>query len=449
MNKHSKLPLENKIPVLVDIIKLNKNRIVRLSREFSWLVLGQALGIIGSLALLRVTTKYLLPQEYGQLTLTLTLGIFVCQVALSGVMPGIMRYYTIAVERGDITNFTKASYHLMFYGVFGTLLLSIIVCLTAFFANYASWIGGILLAIGFTQISQFNSTLSSIQNAARQRNVVVLHGIVDPWLKILLLNLLLMDTANKIILVILSYLFAASIMLCSQLFFFRRLSKLTIDQIQPTSTPWGREMFQYSKPFMVFNLFTWLQASSDRWALERFSTTQEVGQYAVLSQLGNTPVSTAVGLITNLVGPILQQRAGDATENNRNRNVWKISWLITLVGLTVTLIAFVLALLLHEMIFRYLVGPAYRQMSYLLPWAVLSGGLFASSQILSLKLMSDLDTRALITPKVATSVLAVSLNFLGAWLFGIHGIIASGLCFSLAIFLWMAYLTRKPRAISY
>ena len=434
-------------PSLYKKFKLDRDRTIRLSRESAWLISGQILGILGSLALLRVTTSYLAPQEYGQLTLTLTVGVLVCQISLSGVMPGIMRYYTIAAERGDISNFTNASYRLMAYGVMGTILLSCMVCFSAFFVHYSVWIGGILLAIGFSQISSFNSTLSAIQNAARQRNVVVLHGIVDPWIKIGLLLLLVRVAGSSVISVILAYLLTALLMLGSQLFFYRRLMRLIPNQEQLKLTPWLKEMVNYSKPFMVFNLFTWLQASSDRWSLERFTTTQVVGQYAVLSQLGNAPVSMAVNMITNFIGPILQQRSGDATDIDRNRNVWRISWLITLFGLGTTALGFLLTYVLHSWFFKMLVSPEYRDQSFLLPWVVLGGGLFAASQILCMKLMTDLNTRALTVPKLATSVLAVILNALGARIWGIEGVVGSQVVFSLLIFAWMAILTRRPHSI--
>jgi O-antigen/teichoic acid export membrane protein len=433
-------------PSLFQKLKLGRDRTIRLSRESAWLISGQILGILGSLALLRVTTNYLAPQEYGQLTLVLTVGVFVCQVSLSGVMPGIMRYYTIAAERGDISNFTNASYRLMAYGVMGTILLSCLVSFSAFLADRSGWIGGILLAIGFTQISSFNSTLSAIQNAARQRNLVVLHGVVDPWIKIGLLLLLVKIIGSSVNSVILAYLLTALLMLSSQLFFYRRLMRLIPNKEQLKLTPWLKEMVNYSKPFMVFNHFTWLQASSDRWSLERFTTTQVVGEYAVLSQLGNAPVSMAVNMITNLIGPILQQRSGDATDIGRNRNVWRISWLITLFGLGITAVAFLLTFFLHSWLFNLLVAQDYHDKSFLLPWVVLGGGLFAASQILSIKLMSDMNTRALIAPKLITSILAVGFNVLGAGIWGLEGVVGAQVMFSLLIFAWMTILTKRPHS---
>jgi len=422
----------------------DRERVTRLSKESAWMVFGQIMGVIGSLALVRVLTGYLAPAEYGQMALALTVGVLVCQVSLSGVMPGIMRFYTLAVERGDVRNFTADSRRLMGYGTAGTILLGVLVISGAIMAGHASWLWSLLLAIAFTQVSSYNSTLSSIQNAARQRNVVAVHGAVDPWVKIGVIVAILSVSTQTPEAVIFAYLLAAVLTLTSQLFFFCRLVSRTTRRESPIVTHWLREMVSYSKPFMIFNLPTWAQASSDRWALQTFTAGPAVGQYAVLLQLGYTPVAMAVGLITGLIGPILHQRSGDGTDAARNRNVWRISWWVTLFGLGVTAVAFLLAFVLHEWIFMLLVAPAYREVSYLLPWMLLSGGLFAASQVLGLKLMSDLNTRALVVPKVLTSIMAVALNFLGAWVWGIDGVIVASVVFSVSIFAWMVLLVKSP-----
>jgi len=412
------------------------------------MVFGQVMGAIGSLALVRVLTGYLAPAEYGQMALALTVGVLVCQVSLSGVMPGIMRFYALAVERGDVPNFTSDSRRLMAYGTAGTVVLGGLVIWAAIVVGHASWLWGLLLAIAFTQVSSYNSTLSSIQNAARQRNVVAAHGAVDPWVKIGFIVAILSFSEHTPEAVIFAYLLAAVLVLASQLFFFSRLVSGFTRRESPIATPWLREIVSYSKPFMIINLPTWAQASSDRWALQTFTAGPAVGQYAVLLQLGYTPVAMAVGMITGLIGPILHQRSGDGTDAARNRNVWRISWWVTLFGLGMTVVIFILAFALHEWIFELLVAPAYREVSYLLPWMLLAGGLFAASQVLGLKLMSDLNTRALVVPKVLTSILAVALNFVGAWVWGVDGVIVASVIFSASIFLWMAVIARKPQLSS-
>ena len=101
---------------LVIYVKHQQSRIHRLSKEGGWIVFGSVVSVFGSLVLVRVLTEYLPPEEYGRLTLALTLGVLVCQVAFAGSMPGIMRYYTLAAEKGELGSYIVASSQMFLYG---------------------------------------------------------------------------------------------------------------------------------------------------------------------------------------------------------------------------------------------------------------------------------------------------------------------------------------------
>ncbi len=52
--------------------------------------------------------------------------------------------------------------------------------------DYAQWLGLVLATLLFSLLSSYNSAVSGIQGAARQRAIVALHGGLNAWLKILL-----------------------------------------------------------------------------------------------------------------------------------------------------------------------------------------------------------------------------------------------------------------------
>jgi O-antigen/teichoic acid export membrane protein len=181
--------------------------------------------------------------------------------------------------------------------------------------------------------------------------------------------------------------------------------------------------------------------SSDRWALQHFVSTEDVGRYAVLFQLGYTPINLITGMMITFLAPVLYQRSGSATDPARNRAVHRISWRIASAGLLMTFIGFILTLLLHRPIF-HLLAADYQAVSYLLPWMVLAGGVFAAGQMLSLKLMSEIKSTALIASKIGTAVLGVGLNIYGAAQFGLQGVVAALVLFSFSYLIWMAWLAR-------
>jgi O-antigen/teichoic acid export membrane protein len=111
-----------------------------------------------------------------------------------------------------------------------------------------------------------------------------------------------------------------------------------------------------------------------------------------------------------------------------------------------TFLTCIFAYLFHEWIFHLLVADQYRTVSYLLPWLILAGGLFAAGQMLSLKLMSDLNTQALIVPKITTSLLGAALSFTGAYFSGLTGVVAAAVAFSVLQLLWLGWVSWRPIA---
>lgn len=417
-------------------------RIARNAREAGWIVAGQIVSVLGALVLVRVLTEHLDPTQYGQLALGLTVAGLVNQVVMGGVTAGIGRFYSIATEKQNLHSYFRASRRLMLYATLAVVVIGLVLMIGLFWLGYSQWMGLAAAALAFSVISGYNYSLSVIQNAARQRAIVAFHGGLDAWLKILLVLGALLWLGSSSTAVVISYASSSLFVTGSQFIFLRRLIPPQCTQ-SGDSTRWVRQMWAYSWPFSAWGIFTWAHLSSDRWALEAFTTTHEVGLYFVLFQLGYIPILMATGLVVSFLGPILYQRSGDATDSDRNATVHRLAWRITFFSLFFTVIGFVFVLVLHGWIFRLLVASQYQSVSYLLPWLVLAGGLFAAGQTLALKLMSDMKPAAMTLVKIVTALLGVLLNIYFASVAGLNGIVGAMVGFSVIYFIWMAFLTLR------
>lgn len=425
-----------------DYLHMHRQRLFRLFSESGWIAVGSMVSVVGSLVLVRVLTEKLLPAEYGRLTLALTLGTLACQVAFAGSMPGIMRYYTLAAERDQLLGYFRASANAIMvssgYAIGGGSLIAagLYVC-----GASENW-GVTLVAVFLSVLMSLNSTFNAIQNAARQRRIVALVGSVDAVLKIALVTGILIWVGNTAGSVLLAYILTLLIVLTLQAKCIKPLFSATV--VMPGhAMHWRNEIWLYSKPYVYFNLFTWGQANSDRWALEMFAGTSEVGLYATLLQLGWAPIAMVTSLATTLLGPIIFARSGDARDAHRNAGVHRFSWQLTYLTLALTGLCVVAAWLFHSLLFALLVGKSYRQVSYLLPWMILAGGLFAASQVLGLKMQSELKTTEMIRPKIVSSMLGIGFNFVGVYWYGLPGVVGGMVCFSLVHMLWFAHLARR------
>ena len=426
--------------------KLDIARLSRLIRENLWLASGALISIVGSLALVRLLTQYLSPTQYGELALALTIANLINQVVMCGLISGIGRFYSIAKNLNELSKYLSESYALLRYAALVTLGIGLLLFSVASTLQYGDWTALIFVTVVFSIISNYNGVFGDIQNAARNRSILVINSSLDTIFKIVITYFVATTLNISSTLVMCGYVVAATIIFISNQLFLKRAifpQQSVSLSTTPTTQKWTQKIWSYAWPFSVWGIFTWMQQASDRWALQIFSTTEDVGVYAVLFQLGYAPIIMSTGLLSSFLTPIFFSRAGDLTNVQRNASVHAINRRVSYVILSLTGMAFSATLFFHDFIFMLLVSSEFRANSYLLPWFVLAGGLFSTGQMLVLKVLSEARTQILLTVKIGTAILGVTLNILGAWVAGISGVVIALVVFSLAYFIGMFLLTQS------
>jgi len=400
--------------------------------------------VLGALVLVRVLTEYLEPDEYGQLALGLTIAGLVNQVVMGGVVAGIGRFYSIATEKGDLWGYLRATRRLLLIATLAVIGLGVILIAGLAATGLHHWLFLALAALVFSILTGYNSALNGIQNAARQRAIVALHGGMNAWLKIgLAVGFMLWFGTNSVA-VVLGYALSAFFVTFSQLFFLKRLINRQGGSCDhATNESWISQMWMFSWPMVAGGLFNWGYYASQRWALELFVSTAEVGKFYALTQIAYTPIVLAGSLFMSFMTPILYARVGDPRNHARVANVRLIVFRIAGIGLGATLLIAGIAVVTHDWVFRWLVAEQYREISALMPLIVIAAGLLQSSIALGTILATTNQTKLVLPLAICGQTIIIIANFLFAWEWGVNGLIMSMLGGAVLHFSWMFYIVQK------
>jgi O-antigen/teichoic acid export membrane protein len=410
--------------------------------EISWVFGGQMAAMAGSIVCVRTLTQYLEPATYGHLSLALTGATLVQQVAHGPLSQGAMRYFSIATDGGEAGGYVSAVKVLIAKtsGVVATCSVALAVALV--FADHREWIRILIPTMLYAMATGANGIVDGIQNAARQRAVVALHSCAGQWLRIIVVIATVGIFGASAGVVLYAFTAAALIVLASQTLFLARLVSANSWRDKIGEKAWATRITRYSWPFSTWGLFSWAQSAADRWALQVFTNSTDVGLYAVVYQLGYGPIVALSGFSVQLLGPILFQRAGDGTDPTRRSSARRIADQLLTASIAFTIVGTSVAVVLRSFMFKLMVREEFRSVSTLLPLMVLAGGLFATGQIAALSLMSTEKSHRLILPKIGSGALAVVLNVVGVYYYGLHGAVYALVLSSATFCTWLVWLAR-------
>ncbi len=411
-----------------------------LLHESFWIIAGQVVSVLGALLGIRLLTQVMAPDVFGELSLAMTLTTFLSQTLFAPVGQSTLRFFSSATEAHDLRSFMPALKLMMKWAIVVASLGVSLVCLIFAQIGKPGWTGLIIAAALFSILSGLSSTVDSIQNALRQRAVVACHGAVATWGRFLFAVVLVSVIGPYSELAMLGYCLASAGVLVSQVNFFKKKGKSIWYQksFSPVSeSHWRSMMISFAWPFAAWGVFGWAQMASDRWALELFVSTSDVGLYSVLYQIGYYPFLIVSGMIMQLVTPVIFQEAGNTSDPSRMIQSVKFIKTLTFLSILATMLVSLAAYFIHKNLFELLVAENYRSSSWLLPGMVLASGLFSSGQVASLFFHTNLMNERLLSPKIVSAIMAIVLNLSGAALFGLIGVVFANVIFSATYLIWV------------
>jgi O-antigen/teichoic acid export membrane protein len=427
------------------------NRFQRVAPEAFFVVSGQVVGAAGNIFAIRILTTLLPPAGYGQLALAMTGAVLAQQLVLGPIGTACVRYFAPAQESGEVGTYARAVAWMFLAGSVALGIVALGVGAFLFGTSRLNLLPMLGAAALFAWISSAGSMIDGIQNAARQRKLVALHQGAGAWLRLAIVvgaARYLTQDANSILW---SYSAGYAVVIVSQLLFLARTlrrmgsgrARSSHSERTHSTGPMLRSMWTYTWPFSAWGVFTWIQNSSDRWALGAFAGLDQVGLYQSLYQVGYYPISMLTQFLLQVSTPIIFQRAGSGADKGRRMNAEGLNNLLTRVVLGATAVGALASYLGGHRLLALVLAPAYRAHSPLITLLILASGCFAAGQIKILNFMTSLATHRLIAPKIVTALAGAGLIVLGARFRGSYGVASAQLAFSLLYLVWIFLLDRR------
>lgn len=414
-----------------------------------FVTLGRGISALGSLFTVYILTRYLSPSDYGGLNLLMTFSIIATQLFIGPLGAGSTRFYMAAVQNGDTKSYLNSVYHAL--KVLNGIILSI-GCLFSFYLimfhqdeSSATWAILVLLITLFSIITSYSSVFNGLFLAAQSQTITSFYQGIEPWLKVIFAVLIIMMFGSSTLSAISGYILALVVLVFSQLFFINKMidknDNNDKNKTNEKCVDWISKIKQYSVPFVLWGGFTSLHIVSDRWALNLFSDLDDVGFYSVLYQIGYFPVTLIIGILIQLVTPFFFRHAGLDTEVGNKLKIMKTGSILIVLSGSITLFISFVFFFTNAYIFEILFTEEYSHIAYLLPYMCIAAGLFATGQAATLILQSEVNTNILLKPKIVTSILGIAFNIIGAFYYGIAGIVIGLICYGVIYLAWIIIIT--------
>lgn len=417
--------------------KSMKNRIARLAKEGGWVLFGQISSVLGLILSIKILTQYLSPSIYGDVAIGLTIATLINQLVFGPISAGVLRLYSEAHQQDCIGDYYSGVLSLTHQVSKLMALPAVLICIVLFFYLGISVASTFTFAFGLSIAVGYGAIFSAIETARRRRAAVSIHQGLEPILRMIFIILLIKIFEASSQIVLLAY-FSSNIILAISQYLFLKKNGIQIAKNSFEKKIWAKKIWTFTLPITIWGGFTAIQLLSDKWSLQLFDLTSQVGLYAVVFQLGYFPIQALSGLATQFLTPIVYQRYESAYHDSGLERVEKINRILANSILLVTLVCFYMAIYLHQEVFTLLTSTVYLPASKYLPWMILSSGFFAAGQTLSLNLMASMQTKFLMHAKIFTAIFAVILNCAGAYYLGLKGVVFASLAFSILFYFSLA-----------
>lgn len=402
------------------------DRVKRYYSEMGWVAFGQAGLAVGYILAIKLISAVLDVEEFGRFSLGLTLINLVQLSLFTPLAQGLMRYWSISVQQRNLAAFQEVSGKWMIRLVFGSILAAIALMAGAMTLHQGRWVA----VIG---LSMFSGALGGcvngdifVMNANRSRKAAAWFNVFSACLRPSVGFAFAIGFWRRAEAVLLGYVIVSLVMAPVSRGFLRSWISKSVEKSvepEPVQQTLSNQILAFSWPFLPLGIFSWIQQSSDRWALQAALGPEAVGRFAVVSQMAFYPMVFLSGILQLFFMPIAYSKAEEHSES-RDGAFLVLIWLVGAFLLLAIIVVGFLGSFQEELVLL-VSRSAYTGYHAYLPGMGIAWGLYYLGVVLSGFGLVAEKSRIYLPAGLVSAIVAAVGCFLGASACGPQGVVVA------------------------
>lgn len=377
--------------------------------------IAQVIAALGQIIGVRLLTEALTPAVFGEIALILGVSALATSILVHPSMQALLRYHSEYAHLGSDSPVRRTALRAILANVRIALPVSIPL---GILAVAVGWIGisVALLLLVLVAVDAIQMFQTSIMNASRQHHRYGAWQVAESWGRPLLAYAMTSWLGIHPEIVLSSF-----IVVTAGVY---GVMRYTADSAPGGPQDHGgdeetllRAYRNYATPLIPLGLFGWLSGMADRYMIGGLLSAQNVGMYAAVYGLASRPILMLSSIAETSIRPVYYSAVmrNDRQESRRYLLTW-----FAMVFSAGTAFCILLSLF-HQEFARFLLGPAFREGSYLMPW-IAGGYVFFALYHIAVRVCLAHDAPRVVTATEAgRALLAVVIGFFLINAYGVYG----------------------------
>jgi O-antigen/teichoic acid export membrane protein len=375
----------------------------RIISEGSWVVAGQGMSGILTLAGTRLITQTISPELYGAVNLAQNALVLLRTLFCFPMLSAGLRYYPDAERGGYVLELRRMLWRTLSRAVIAMEVLAI---LGGLIWSIRTGIHPsiVLVLAAFIALDVIRTLEMSLFNAARLQRPAAIFSVIETLARPLLVvaGVLLI---GKTVVVVLGAIAASIFVTLVLLYVSVNSGGASGEAALPPEI--AREMRRYAMPLIPMALLLWINSVSDRYIIEWIShDMSSVGVYAAGYGLISQPFLLIHGVVALTLRPVYFA-AVSRVDHHRAERTFHL-WLAITASICVT--ATISIFLARDIIVEVLLGPKYHGAAVFVPWIALGYLFYVIEQVLEQKLLAYKRTSSVLAAQTCGGVASITVT---------------------------------------